>query len=181
MLHALTVPLNKTIATLSRRPRRSSTNYAQQKNYDKVKTTYRQQRYNVASKEVQRILKTNRSSDVGAGQPKKGKGIRAVIESVQKELLDSPNDIKITKGAIKSTLLWGNEVSPLKKGRKVCIPNALATHSTMMQVAGDGEASAANMKAVASALLAGTKHEGKLDVEYVWRKTDRVILKLSIL
>jgi hypothetical protein len=124
---------------------------------------------------VQRILKTNRSSDAGAGQPKKGKGIRAVIESVQKELLDSPNDIKITKGAIESALLRGDVVSPLKKGRKVCIPQdltyALATHSTMMQVAGDGEASAANMKSVASALLAGTKHEGNMNVEYVWRKT----------
>ena len=51
-------------------------------------------------------------------------------------------------------LLQGDEVSPLKKGRKVRIPYeltyALATHSMMMQVAGDGEASGAN-----------TEHEGK--------------------
>jgi hypothetical protein len=124
---------------------------------------------------VQRILKTKQSLDTGAGKPKKGKCICAVIESVQKELLDSPNDITITKGAIESALLRGDEVSPLKKGRKVCIPHdltyALATYSTMMQVAGDGEASAVNMKAVALALLAGTKHEGKMDVEYVWHKT----------
>ncbi len=40
---------------------------------------------------------------------------------------------------------------------------ALATHSnsTMMQVAGDGEACAANMKAVALAVIDG----GKIDVE----------------
>ena len=107
---------DKTIATLSRRPRRSSTNYAQQKFSDKIKTTYRQQQHKVAFEELQRILKTNRSSDTGAGQPKKRKGIRVVIENVQKELLDSPNDVKITKGAIESALLWGNVVSPLKKG-----------------------------------------------------------------
>jgi hypothetical protein len=35
---------------------------------------------------------------------------------------------------------------------------ALATHATMMQVASDGEASVANMTAVALAVLAGTKY-----------------------
>jgi hypothetical protein len=137
--------------------------------------TYRQQRYKVAFKEVQCVLKTNQSLDTGAGQPKKRKGICAVIESVQKELLHSPNDIKIMKGATNSALFRGDEVFPLKKGQKVRIPHdlthALATHSMMMQVAGDGEASVANMKADASALPAGANHEGEMDVEYVWRKT----------
>ena len=79
--------------------------------------------------------------------------------------------MKITKSAIESALHRGDEMSPLKKGRKVRIPHdltyALATHSTMMQVAGDGEASAANMKAVASAVLAGSELDGKINVEYL--------------
>ena len=166
---------DKTLATLSKRSRRSSTNHAQDNFSDKIERTYRQQRFKVAFKEVQRILKNNRMSDTGTLQPKKGRGIRAVIDSVKKELLDSPNDMKLTKGAIESALLRGDEVSPLKKGRKVRIPHeltyALATHSTMMQVAGDGEASAANMKSVVSAVLAGTEHEGKMDIDYIWRKT----------
>ena len=127
------------------------------------------------------MIKENRSSDLGVMQPKKGKSIRAVIAEVSKEYLDSPNDIKISRGAIERALHRGDEVSPLKPGRKVSVLHdlmfALATHSTMMQVAGDGEASASNMKAVASAVLAGTKYDGKIDVEYLWRVTRRDILK----
>ena len=29
----------------------------------------------------------------------------------------------------------------------------------------------ANLKAIASAVLAGTEHEGKMDVNYIWHKT----------
>ena len=166
---------DKTIATLSKRPRRSGTNYAQDMFAGKVETHYREKRFKVAFKEVQRVIKDNRTSGTGEMQPKKGKGIRAVIAQVSKEYLDSPNDIKISRGAIERALQRGDEVSPLKPGRKVSVPHdltyALATHSSMMQVAGDGEACAANMKAVASAVIAGTKYEGKIDVEYLWRKT----------
>ena len=168
---------DKTIATLSKRPRRSSTNYAQDKFAEKVEEQYRAKRFKVAFKEVQRIVKENQESlDKGAVQPKKGMGIRAVIKAVSEEYLDSPNDMKISRGAITRALLHrGDEVSPLKAGRKDIVPHdltyALATHSTMMQVAGDGEACAANMKAVASAVIAGTKYDGRIDVEYLWRKT----------
>ena len=166
---------DKTIATLSKRPRRSSTNYAQDKFAEKVEEQYRAKRFKVAFKEVQRIVKENQSFDRGAAQPKKGKGIRAVIKAVSEEFLDSPNDIKISRGAIMRALHRGDNVSPLKAGRKVSVPDvlpyALATHSTMMQVSGNGEACAANMKAVASAVIAGTKYDGRIDVEYLWRKT----------
>ena len=48
---------------------------------------------------------------------------------------------------------------------------AIATHSTMMQVASDGEAKSSEMKAVALVLLAGMTHEAKINVNYLWRKT----------
>jgi hypothetical protein len=108
-------------------------------------------------------------------QPKKGKGICAVIVEVSEEFLDFPSNIKVLRGAIERVMLQGDELSPLKPGQNVSVPHdltyALATHSRMMPVAGDGEASTVTMKAVALAVLAGTKHEGKMDVEYVWRKT----------
>ena len=97
---------DKTIATLSKRPRRSSTNYAQDKFAEKAEQHYRAKRFKVAFKEVQRIVKENQESlDKGAVQPKKGMGIRAVIKAVSEEYLDSPNDIKISRGAITRALL----------------------------------------------------------------------------
>ena len=51
------------------------------------------------------------------------------------------------------------------------LTKALATHTTMMQVSGDGEASSSIMRQVASAVLAGTEHDGKINVDYLWRKT----------
>jgi hypothetical protein len=39
----------------------------------------------------------------------------------------------------------------------------------MMQVCAEGEASASNMKATASALIAGTDH--RFSIDYAWRKT----------
>jgi hypothetical protein len=163
----------KTLDTLSKRPRRNSTQFPQDKFSEKVEKMYREQKHKVAFKEVQRILKSNCSS---AGNPKKGKGVCATIAMVQQEYLPSPNDIKIGRGAIESAMLkGGNIVSPVKRGRKVCIPHeltyAIATHSTMMQVASNGEAKSSEMKAVAAALLADTTHKAKINVDYLWRKT----------
>lgn len=76
---------DKTIATLSKRPLGSSTNYAQDKFAGKVEAHYREEQFKVAFKEVQRMIKENRSSDPGAMQPKKGKGIHAVIAEVSKD------------------------------------------------------------------------------------------------
>jgi hypothetical protein len=163
----------KTLNTLSKRPRRNSTQFAQDKFSEKVEKMYREQRHRVAFKEVQQILKSNCSS---AGNPKRGKGIRATIAMAQQEYFPSPNDIKTGRGAIESAMLKGGDiVSPVKRGRKVRIPHeltyAIATHSTMMQVASDEEAKNSEMKAVAAALLADTTHEAKINVNYLWRKT----------
>jgi len=85
----------KTLDTLSKRPRRNSTQFAQDKFSEKVEKMYREQRHKVAFKEVQRILRSNRSS---ASNPKKGKGVRATIAMVQQEYLPSLNDIMIGRG-----------------------------------------------------------------------------------
>ena len=59
---------DKTIATLSKRPRRSSTNYAQDKFAEKAEQHYRAKRFKVAFKEVQRIVKA--MMGYGARMPK---------------------------------------------------------------------------------------------------------------
>ena len=116
---------DKTIATLSKRPRCSSTNYTQDKFAEKAKKHHRAKKFKVAFKEVQRIIKENQLFDKGAVQPKKGKGIRAVIKAVSEEYLDSPNNMKISRGAITRALHWGDEVLPLKAGQKVSVPDDL--------------------------------------------------------
>ena len=58
---------------------------------------------------------------------------------MNEEYLPSPNDKKISKGAIEIAMVrgGGDIVSPAKRGRKVSIPKeltyALATHAMMMQ------------------------------------------------
>ncbi len=53
------------------------------------------------------------------------------------------------------------------------LPYALATHSAMMQVSGEGEASAARIKSTMHALVARMEHENKFSVEYAWQYTRR--------
>ena len=107
----------KTLAALSKCPCHGNTQFAMDKFLDKVEKHYHEQRYKAAFKEVQQVLKTNQSLDQAASQPKKGKGICTVIEKVTEEYLNSLNDMKISRGAIKRALLrLGNEVSLLKIG-----------------------------------------------------------------
>ena len=168
---------DKTLSTLSKHPKCDSREFAQDKFAEKIEKNYREHRYKVAFKEVQRVLRNNRSTTLGHTQ--KGKGICATIAMVQKEYLPSPNDKKIGKWAIKDAMRRaadaGDVVSPLKRGPKVRIHNdltyALATHLTMMQVVSNGEAKASEMKAIALAVVTGMHHEGKMSIDYVWHKT----------
>ena len=63
----------------------------------------------------------------------------------------------------------------IEVGKGVNVPNVLTyvlvTHSTMMQVSGEGELLETKMKAVASALVSGTSHESAINIDYLWRKT----------
>ena len=141
---------------------------------DKTIEHYYQTRYKQAFKAA--TLKYQQEGSKDNFQGKKGTGIRAIVNKANNEMLASPNDMKLTRAAVHAAILRGEfGVSPPKRGRKPVVnPTltfALATHSTMMQVSGEGEASAIKMKAVASALMSGTTHEGSVSIDYLWRKT----------
>ncbi len=89
---------DKTISTLCKHPHLSSTNFAQDKFLEKVDKTYHEQRCKVAFKEVQCVIKANRSSNTGVLQPKKG--ARICANKGRKVTLDGDPDIKTKKDAI---------------------------------------------------------------------------------
>ncbi len=92
-----------------------------------------------------------------------------------------PSQINIMQARSKPTAIYNAVLdnivgaSPAKCGRPTIIPSALtaalATHSAMMQVAAEGEASSVKIKSLAEGWVAETKWEGKMNIEYVWRKT----------
>ena len=93
-----------------------------------------------------------------------GTGLRATVNRINKEMLHSPNDKKLTKSTIYNAVARGDfGISPLKNGRKGVIPpeltHGLACHSVMMQASGEGEASSLKMRAISSAVTLGTKFE----------------------
>ena len=166
--------VDKTAVSMSKRKRRSSTQYSVDLFNKKMDGKYYDERFKIAFKAA--------TSEVGKFQEnpslhgKRGNGICAVVQKYNNEMLSSPNDRKLTKGGIQHAIERGDfGISPPKRGRKVSIPSelpyALAVHSTMMQVAGEGEASSLNIQAVASALVAGSVHEDKTNIDYLWRFT----------
>lgn len=81
----------------------------------------------------------------GRNRGKKGYGLRAVVEKYNKEELTSPNDKKLNYQTVHDAIKRGEiGVSPPKKGRPKTVPDeltqGLATHATMMQATGEGEA-----------------------------------------
>jgi len=66
------------------------------------------------------------------------------------------------------------DVSPLKRGRKSRVPfnltKSLATHSTMMQILGEGEALRPKMMATIHDLADGTKWNEAFSIDWVYRK-----------
>ena len=86
----------------------------------------------------------------------------------------SPNDRKINYRKIAKAVKEGKVgESPDKRGRPCKIPEdfckAVATHSTMMQVSGQGEASKRKLLPLIEGLKAGTDHE--FTTEWAYRKT----------
>jgi hypothetical protein len=71
----------------------------------------------------------------------------------------------------------GNRIgmSPHKRGHPSIIPDllhtALATHSSMLQVSGEGEASSSKMKTLTAGLVVGTEWENKFNIDYCWHRT----------
>lgn len=131
---------------------------------------YRDNRYKEAYKKA--TLALTPSTNTGT----RGHGLRAVVDRVNNEMLNSPNDKKLSKTNIHYAVQRGEYgVSPMKKGRPLEVPieltGALARHAVMMQVSGDGEAASNMMHAIISALTMGTVYDSVFDVEYVWRVT----------
>ncbi len=62
-----------------------------------------------------------------------------------------------------------------KQGQTLKVPveltSGIATHATMHQLTGEGEASRRSMVVTAQALIHKTPWEGKLNAEFVWRAT----------
>ena len=106
---------------------------------------------------------------------KRGFGARSIADRLNKTILNSPNDRKIGKSAFERAVQRGEfGVSPPKRGHKSIVPEnltkTLATHATMMQISGEGEASRPKMMATLHALVAGTKWDEAFSLDYVYRK-----------
>ena len=73
-------------------------------------------------------------------------------------------------------------VSPPKQGRKDKIPSeltrALAVQSAMMQVSGEGDASAPKMLTTLNALIYGTEWEEQVNIDYLWRRARKDHLEI---
>ena len=99
-----------------------------------------------------------------------------MIKKINEDMLSSPNDRKLSKTTVYTEVSERKQFgkSPPKWGKResihAVVPYALAIQSAMMQVSGEGEAPAVNMKATAHALVAGTAHENKFNVAYAWRR-----------
>ncbi len=162
----------KSNEAMSKRKKRSSTQAAQDFFIEKADKDYYHKRHKAAFKFVTKEIAANNCDP--AKMAKRGFGMRAIVQCVNSEMLPSPNDKKLTRGAVYNAVARGDiGVSPLKKGKTESVPplvtKALATQASMMQVCAEGEASAPVMKAMASALIAGTNH--KFSADYAWRKT----------
>ena len=100
-------------------------------------------------------------------QGKSGHRLCAIVSKTNHEILSSPNGKKFTWSLLHNAIICGDfGVIPPKIGRKPVVPHSLTyslvTHSTMMQVSGDEEA---------SAFMIGTPHKNTVNIDYLWRKT----------
>ena len=98
-----------------------------------------------------------------------------IVSSLNKSILNSPNDRKITSSAFENAVKRGEfGISPPKRSRKTIVPfnlpKSLTTHSTMMQVSGEGEASWTKLLTTLHALVANTKWDKAFSLDYVYRK-----------
>ena len=164
----------KAYDSMSTRPKRRSAEVVRDLCKKKIDKHYYDNRYKISFKAATQQLRRNQLDDNSQG--KRGHGLRAIVKKANDEMLSSPNDKKLTRSVLHNAMLRGDfGVSPPKIGRKPVVPHtltySLATHSTMMQVSGDGEASASKMKAVASALMIETPHENAVNIDYLRRKT----------
>jgi hypothetical protein len=165
---------NKTQAAMIVRRKRSPPDVCRDNFVENATKDYYTQRFSTAFKEATTIVHSNMTDVLKIG--KRGFGVDAVSVDVNSRLLSSPHDRKIKPTALYNAVKEGRiGISPLKRGRKVVIPEilptALAAQAVMMQVAGVGEASAKKMKVLVEGLTSGTEWQEKINPSYIWRKT----------
>ena len=156
---------------MTRRPRKNLPQAHLSRLTKKRDKTYYDDRYKAAFKVA--TLAANVSK---AEKGKRGNGVDSICQRVNDEMLTSPADRKLRPSTLHRAVQRGEfGISPLKLGRKSSLPKeftqALAVHSVMMQVSGEGEMSSIKMRTLATAMTLGTPHEGKLTDAHIWKMT----------
>ena len=157
--------------SMTRRPRKNLPQAHLSRLTKKRDKTYYEDRYKAAFKVA--TLAANVSK---AEKGKRGNGVDSICQRVNDEMLTSPADRKLRPSTLHRAVQRGDfGISPLKLGRKSSLPKeltqALAVHSVMMQVSGEGEMSSIKMRTLATAMTLGTPHEGKLTDAHIWKTT----------
>ena len=134
------------------------------------KVAYYNSQFSTAFKCAATELKPNMDNPNLRG--KRGYGVISIVKECNSTLLTSQNNCRLNNSTLHEVVVADRiGVSPPKCGQPSIIPDclndALATHSTMMQVAGEGEALSGKMKALLTAgLVAGTKSEHKFNLDH---------------
>ena len=162
-----------TTNVMSKRKKRTSKEVNQDTFSEQACKRFRNAKYSEALKGAS---KEYAEAQKGPNKGKRGFGLRDIAQKWNDEKLNSPEQRKITKGSLGNAVVNGRVgLSPPKRGRPPVLPQeftaALAVHATMMQVSGEGEASGKKMITIAKALTVGTKWDGKVQPEWIWRKT----------
>jgi hypothetical protein len=131
---------------MTRRPRKNLPQAHLSRLTKKRDKTYYEDRYKAAFKVA--TLAANVSK---AEKGKRGNGVDSICQRVNDEMLTSPADRKLRPSTLHRAVQRGEfGISPLKLGRKSSLPKeltqALAVHSVMMQVSGEGEMSSIKMR-----------------------------------
>jgi hypothetical protein len=103
-------------------------------------------------------------------------GIRSVVRRINNEMLTSLGNRKLSISTVHRAVQRGEfGISPKKIGRRSTLQpeltHGLAVHSVMMQLSGEGEMSSLKMRTLATAIMLGTPHEGKLTLAHIWKAT----------
>ena len=122
----LAIPLDKesVAGAMSTRKKQTATQTCQDNFDDNARKMRREEQYKDAFKSATSLLRDNMGDQNKAG--KKGYGARDVVEHMNKTVLTSPNDRKLSKTAVHRAVMT-NHVgkSPPTRGRLQSIPSAL--------------------------------------------------------
>ena len=120
-----------------------------------------------ATKEYDQILK-------GPTKLKWSFGARHVAARWNRDVLNSPEDPQLLESSIHKAIRTGQVgMSTVKRGSEHKVPTeltkGLSIQVPMMQVAGEGEATANKILTLTRAITSGTEWEHRINPEYTWR------------